>query len=143
MCRLALLLLVSLPWATSAETYFGKVMSIADGDTLTVLVDHRQVKVRLAEIDAPENRQAFGQRSKQSLADLVFGQPVRVEQQDRDRHGRVVGRMYARGLDVNANAERVKRGMAWVYQKYARDQALFALERQSEAIENFLECLIN
>ena len=51
-------------------------------DTITVLVGGRQqLKVRLAEIDAPEKSQAFGQRSKQSLSDLVFGKQVKVEQQ--------------------------------------------------------------
>jgi micrococcal nuclease len=79
--------------------------------------EKRQIKVRLVEIDAPEKSQAYGQRSKQSLSDLVFGKQVRVEQQDRDRYGRVVGRVYAGGLDVNA--EQVKRGMAWVYRKSA------------------------
>jgi hypothetical protein len=102
-----------------------------DGDTLIVLTpEKRQIKVRLVEIDAPEKSQAYGQRSKQSLSDLVFGKQVRVEQQDRDRYGWVVGRVYAEGLDVNA--EQVKRGMAWVYRKYARDQTLFPLEHEAK-----------
>ena len=63
---------------------------MSDGDTLIVLTPEKQpIKVRLAEIDAPEKSQAFGQRSKQSLSDLVFGKQVRIEQQDRDRYGRV------------------------------------------------------
>jgi endonuclease YncB( thermonuclease family) len=49
---------------------------------------------RLAEIDAPEKRQPFGERSKQSLSDLVYGKRVKVNQQDVDRYGRVVGRVY-------------------------------------------------
>jgi endonuclease YncB( thermonuclease family) len=84
----------------------------------------------VVEIDAPEKSQAYGQRSKQSLSDLVFGRQVRVEQQDRDRYGRVVERVYVGDLDVNA--EQVKRGMAWVYRKYARDQTLFALEHEAK-----------
>jgi endonuclease YncB( thermonuclease family) len=72
--------------------------------------EKRQIKVRLTEIDAPEKSQAFGQRSKQSLSDLVFDKQIRVEQQDIDRYGRVVGRVYAGGLDVNA--EQIRRGMA-------------------------------
>jgi micrococcal nuclease len=54
----------------------GKVVRIADGDTLTVLVDRMQVKVRLSEIDAPERGHDFSQRSRQALADLVFGKEV-------------------------------------------------------------------
>ena len=52
----------------------GKVVSVADGDTITVLdADKTQHKIRLNGIDAPEKAQPFGQRSKQSLSDLVFG----------------------------------------------------------------------
>jgi endonuclease YncB( thermonuclease family) len=84
---------------------------VSDGDTLIVLTpEKQQIKVRLAEIDAPEKSQAYGQRSKQSLSDLAFGKQARVEKQDRDRYGRVVGKVYVGSLDVNA--EQVKRGMA-------------------------------
>ncbi len=56
----------------------GKVVRIADGDTITVLVDWTQVKVRLSAIDAPERGQDFSQRSRQALADLVFGKEVTI-----------------------------------------------------------------
>lgn len=48
------------------------VIAVVDGDTLTALCDQQQVKVRLAEIDAPEKKQLFGQRSKQSLSEMCF-----------------------------------------------------------------------
>jgi endonuclease YncB( thermonuclease family) len=127
----SLLILFCLCGPAYPQTYEGKVIGVSDGDTITILIGGRtQLKVRLAEIDAPEKSQAFGQRSKQSLSDLVFGKQVKVEQQDWDRYGRVVGRVYADGLDVNA--EQVKRGTAWVYRKYAHDQALFALEQEAK-----------
>jgi endonuclease YncB( thermonuclease family) len=126
-----LFLLLFLWGRAYAQVYEGKVVAVSDGDTLIVLTpEKQQIKVRLVEIDAPEKSQAYGQRSKQSLSDLVFGKQVHVEQQDRDRYGRVVGRVYAGGLDINA--EQVKRGMAWVYRKYARDQTLFALEHEAK-----------
>ena len=63
-----LIALVLLPISALADEIKGHVVSIADGDTLTILVSgHDQIKVRLAEIDAPEKSQPFGQRSKQSL----------------------------------------------------------------------------
>jgi endonuclease YncB( thermonuclease family) len=80
-----------------------------------VLISGRHTKVRLAEIDAPEKQQPFGERSKQSLSDLMYGKWVKVTQQNRDRYGRVVGRVYIESLDVNA--EQVKRGMAWIYNR--------------------------
>jgi endonuclease YncB( thermonuclease family) len=93
-----------------AQTYENKVIGVSDGDTLTVLMSGHQVKIRLAEIDAPEKRQPFGQRAKQSLSDLVYGKQVMVKQETKDRYGRVVGRVYAGSLDVNA--EQIRRGMA-------------------------------
>jgi endonuclease YncB( thermonuclease family) len=130
---LTLLCLWSLVYIQAyAQTYQGRVIGVSDGDTLTLLTPEKQpIKVRLAEIDAPEKSQAFGQRSKQSLSDLVFGKQVRVEQQDRDRYGRVVGKVYVGSLDVNA--EQVRRGMAWVYRKYAKDRSLFKLEEEARA----------
>ncbi len=56
-----------------ASTYEGKVVGVSDGDTVTLLMSGHQVRVRLAEIDAPEKRQPYGQRSKQSLSELVYG----------------------------------------------------------------------
>ncbi len=89
------------------------------------------IRVRPAEIDAPEKAQAFGQRSKQSLSDMVFGKTVRVEQQDVDRYGRVVGRVFVGGTDVSA--EQVRQGMAWVYRQYLRDTTLLNVEQEARA----------
>jgi endonuclease YncB( thermonuclease family) len=119
-----------------ASIYEGKVVGVSDGDTLTMLISGRQTKVRLAEIDAPEKRQPFGERSKQSLSDLVYGKRVKVNQQDRNRYGRVVGRVYTESLDVNA--EQIKRGMAWIYPKYNRDRPLLALEREARGAKRGL-----
>lgn len=116
--------------ATAADIE-GRVVGIADGDTLTVLHQREQTKVRLAEIDAPEKAQPFGQRSRQSLADLCAHQPVRVQGKGRDRYGRTIGRVWCAGVD--ANAEQVRRGMAWVYDRYATDQALYTLQTDARS----------
>jgi endonuclease YncB( thermonuclease family) len=88
-----------------------------------------QHKIRLAGIDAPEKKQAFGQRSKESLSDLVFNREVQVETTKRDRYGREIGKVQVDGLD--ANLEQIKRGMAWHYKAYQREQSV--LDRQSYA----------
>ncbi len=105
------------------EGYGGRVVAVSDGDTITVLDStNTQHKVRLSGIDAPEKSQPFGQRSKQSLSDLVFGKAVSVETTKRDRYGREVGKVLADdGLDVNL--EQVRRGLAWHYKAYEREQS--------------------
>jgi endonuclease YncB( thermonuclease family) len=106
----------------------GRVVGVTDGDTITLLIGREQHRVRLAGIDAPEQSQAFGQRSKQALSQLCYGDTAaRVRIEDRDRYGRIVGRVFCRGED--ANAAQVQRGYAWVYTRYNRDHALPRLER--------------
>ena len=97
--------------------FTGTVVAVADGDTITILRDREQVKVRLVEIDGTEKAQPFGNRSKQALSDLIHGQEVRVVEKGQDRYRRTLGRVYRGNLDVNA--EMVQLGMAWVYRKYA------------------------
>jgi endonuclease YncB( thermonuclease family) len=106
------------------------VVGITDGDTFTARCgdpgQYEQVKVRLAEIDAPESKQPFGQRSRQALADLCHGVQAEIRAQSKDRYGRTLGRVTCRGQD--ANAEQVKQGMAWVYDQYTTDKSLYKLQ---------------
>lgn len=125
----AVLLGVSAFSQTAVE---GKVVAIADGDTLTVLLpDRTQKRVRLAGIDAPETGQPLGKESKQALAGMVFGATVRVRVVDTDRYGRWVGDVYADGTHVNT--ELVRQGYAWVYRQYARNAELFAAEDEARS----------
>lgn len=103
-----------------AATITGRVVAVADGDTITVLDNtNTQHKIRLAGIDAPEKKQAFGNVSKKSLSDLVYGKQVEVDWQKQDRYGRTVGKVVINGVD--ANLEQIKRGMAWFYSKYQNE----------------------
>ena len=118
----------------------GYVISIADGDTLTLLTaDKERVKVRLAEIDTPEKKQPYGQRAKQELASLTFNQTARVRVIDTDRYGRVVGRVVVDDLDVNA--ELVRRGAAWVYRDYLQRTDLLPLEAEARHLRKGLWAL--
>lgn len=108
--------------ACNAATIEGRVVGVADGDTITVLdADSVQHKIRLSGIDAPEKSQPFGNRSKQSLSDLVFSKAVTVDTDKRDKYKRNVGKVLVDGVD--ANLEQVKRGMAWHYKAYEREQS--------------------
>lgn len=129
----ALSLSVFLAATTNATTVIeGRVVSVADGDTITVLdAARRPHRIRLAEIDAPEKRQPFGKRSKQSLSDMVYGQRVKAVCPTRDRYRRYICRVYVGGSGLDVNAAQVERGMAWVYRRYASDPALYRLELEA------------
>ena len=104
-----------------ADVLHGRVVGIADGDTITVLdSNNTQYKIRLAGIDAPEKKQPFGQVSKKSLSDLVFDKTVLVDWSKTDRYGRLVGKVLVNDLDVNL--EQVRLGLAWHYSKYKKEQ---------------------
>jgi endonuclease YncB( thermonuclease family) len=125
------LLILLAPLPAAAAQWSGTVVGISDGDTLTVLsTEKRQVKIRLAEIDAPESKQAFGTQSKKSLSDLCFKKPVVVDDHSTDKYKRTLGRITCDGID--ANAEQVKRGMAWAYKQYLTDQSIADLEEQAK-----------
>jgi endonuclease YncB( thermonuclease family) len=134
--RLAVLLFAFiLPYPLSAqatEIISGKVVAVADGDTLTVLTyGNRRVVVRLAGIDAPEKGQSYGQRSKQSLSDLCLSKTSSVTIWGHDKYRRALG--YVTCGDVSASDAQVAAGMAWVYRQYSDDPGLLALEGQARA----------
>jgi len=117
----AAFLLLAVPMAF-AETLTGKVVKITDGDTLYVLdANNKQHKIRLAGIDAPERKQAYGLASRKHLASIVAGKQVTVEYEKRDRYGRIVGKVLLDGMDVCL--EQVKAGFAWHYKKYQHEQS--------------------
>lgn len=126
-----LLFLLCLSTPSLAQTLSGRVVGVNDGDTLTLLVAHQSYKIRLAQIDAPEKGQPFGERSRQSLAELVFGQEVSVEVEAEDRYKRLVGTIRRNGSNINL--QQVQRGMAWVYVQYAHDAGMLAAEQQARA----------
>lgn len=127
---LPLLLLMHFAGPALAAELRGEVVGVTDGDTLTLLtLDRQQVRVRLAQIDAPESGQPWGSRARQALAELVFRKPVVVVVVDTDRYGRTVGTVRVGRLD--ANAEMVRQGHAWVYQQYLRDRSLLAQEEEA------------
>jgi endonuclease YncB( thermonuclease family) len=98
-----------------------KVVKITDGDTVHVLDQSKNKhKIRLGGIDAPEKKQAFGQKSKQNLSKLIAGKNIEVEYNKCDRYGRIIGKLIYQGQDVNLL--QIKHGYAWHYKQYQRDQ---------------------
>ncbi len=96
----------------------GKVVSVADGDTITILHNKKQYRIRLYGIDCPEKKQAYGTKAKQFTSDLIFGKVVRIVETERDRHGRTVGVVYVGDRCVNEAL--LKSGYAWVNSQYCK-----------------------
>lgn len=118
--------------SAAAEEFTARVVGVTDGDTLTVLHAKHSEKVRLVGIDAPEKRQAYGERAKRFTADLAFDRTVTVRTAGRDRNGRLLGEVVlpdGRSL----NQELVRAGYAWWFRRYSRDGRLARLEEEARA----------
>ncbi len=127
----ALLLLVS------NQELSGTVVGVLDGDTIEVKTGPATVtRVRLADIDAPEKSQAFGQRAKEALSRKVFGQEVEILMHNRDRYGRTVATVM--NGDRNINLEMVQDGMAWWYRQYSRNPNFGFAEAQARKLSKGL-----
>jgi endonuclease YncB( thermonuclease family) len=129
--RLLLPLMLLLSCAAHADTLTGRVVGVADGDTITVLdANHQQNKIRLQGIDAPEKAQPFGQRSKESLSAMVFNKEVRVDWEKRDKYKRIVGKVWVQPAScptcprtLDAGHAQITVGLAWWYGKYSNEQS--------------------
>jgi endonuclease YncB( thermonuclease family) len=128
-------LLYGLAAHAATQSFDGRVVSVADGDTVTVLDNNNiQHKIRVAGIDAPEKGQPFGDRSKQSLSRAVMGKTVRIEWEKQDRYGRLVGKVWVAPLDatcqqtpcpktLDAGLAQLTVGLAWHFKKYEKEQS--------------------
>lgn len=124
-----LLLLPSLGCATS---FTGKVVKVSDGDTIEVMREGRAEKIRLAGIDCPEKKQAFGQAAKRFTIDLAAQRIVTVKVETTDRYGRTVGEVILPN-GRSLNRELVRAGYAWWYRKYSSDTSIGLLESEARA----------
>jgi micrococcal nuclease len=139
--RLALLGLVFMAWAVAvpalADTLRGVVVVVIDGDTVLFKPDHYGVrsraflKVRLADIDAPEKNQPYGNAATHALSALVLHQRVAIDTVATDVYGRTVARI--RMGDMQVNTELVRRGFAWTSSRSRRNAALQDAQREARA----------
>lgn len=119
---ITLLIILTISETAAANQLSGKIVGVSDGDTVTLLdQNNQQYKIRLMGIDAPENAQAFGQVSKQSLSELVFNKQVVADCPSTDRYARSLCKIFVGGID--ANLAQIERGYAWHYKQYQSDQS--------------------
>lgn len=131
MRQILLSLTLSFSSIVHAETITGRVLSVYDGDTFTILdPNNTQFRIRLAAVDAPEKAQPFGQRGKQKLSDICYGKTANIKVVSIDRNERPVGDVNCAG--VNANEAMVQSGLAWVDPRFAKGHGyLFAVEEDA------------
>ncbi len=113
-----------------AEIFSARVIAVMDGDTVLVLRGNQKIKVRMANIDAPEKDQAYGSQARDSLLEMVGRRQVQVDSQAVDQYGRVVGLISVDGHNVNE--EQVRRGMAWEYSHYHTDKTYIGLQSEAQ-----------
>ena len=112
---------VALSFPAHAE-FTGKVVDVADGDTITILDANKQRhKIRLVGIDAPERGQAFGFRSKENLAKWIYEREAIIEALKKDRRGMLLGKVFVDGHDTGL--EQIRAGLAWWDRTSASEQA--------------------
>ena len=119
--------LLFISWTIFAGSITGKVVSVSDGDTITILDSSKKThKIRFEHIDTPEKNQAYGQAAKKHLSTLVFGKIVEAKVKTKDRYGRSIATIFLE--DKNINLEMVKAGYAWHYKIYSKDKSFAEAE---------------
>ena len=123
-------LAVSMAAEAKLQAVSAEVLRVIDGDSITVRVDQTSYRIRLAEIDAPEMDQAWGEESKSALQEKLGNEEVALEIIDVDRYSRLVARVFLNGRQINR--EMVEEGHAWVYLEYLRDETLLDPEGKAK-----------
>ncbi|MDD2929052.1 MAG: thermonuclease family protein [Sideroxydans sp.] len=119
-----------LSWAAQAETFDAYVIAVIDGDTVLVSRDKQKIKLRLADIDAPEKSQPFGRQSLEYLKSRVNKKVVQVESRATDQYGRTIATLMLDGVDLNR--EQVRQGLAWEYSFHHADRSFVALQNEAQ-----------
>ncbi|MBQ9620185.1 MAG: thermonuclease family protein [Neisseriaceae bacterium] len=126
-----LLILGLFPVIALADTQCLAV-KIADGDTFTCRLNNSDIiKVRLADIDAPENGQAYGNQSKKALNKLIYKQIVTLKNERKDKYGRTVATVFSGSLNVNLKM--IEQGYAWHYDRYSNNRQYAATQKNTQS----------
>jgi micrococcal nuclease len=128
---LTILILIVLVLYVCFHSTTSNVVSITDGDTITILLkDKTQQKVRLEEIDCPEKSQSFGKQAKEILSKKIFGKNIDISWTKKDQYGRVIGKVYLNGRYINK--EMVQEGWAWHYTKYSKSSEMASAQLHAQ-----------
>jgi endonuclease YncB( thermonuclease family) len=117
------------PHAGDEGVFYGPLVRIKDGDSLIARVQGVAMDFRLADIDAPELDQPYGDQAKRDLVLLAKGQQLVILPVDTDAYGRTVAHIW--NGNAYLNGEMVKRGAAWFNSRYARGPMLYDVEQEA------------
>lgn len=92
------------------------VVSIHDGDTLRIMLDGKEEKLRLYGIDTPELKQEYGKEAKEELQKMCKNKKAKVELKGIDRYKRHLGVLYCD--ERNVNKALLQNGYAWSYNNW-------------------------
>lgn len=127
-----LFLLLCLTSETHAEQFTARIIAVLDGDTVMAIRDNvRPIKIRLAEIDAPEMKQPGGIDAKKALSEMVMHKRVTVDSQAVDQYGRLVAHLAVGGKRVSELM--IELGMAWEYSHFHQNKRYIALQSEAQA----------
>jgi len=137
------LLMLLISSATAKEHNFieATVIKVIDGDTITVLSKGGKVKVRLAEIDAPEKDQPYGLVAKNKLQEKILDKHITLQKKTIDRYGRLVAKVFLGKRDIIK--EMIAEGHVWVYKKYLDDYTLEDIQMSAHQNQIGIWSLIN
>ena len=124
---ICILAITALPSVASA--WEGLVVSVSSGDTIKVMRDGKQVKIRLAAIDCPEKGQPYGQAARRFTSNLVSGKFVEVWKVDKQPYGHIVAFVFTDKVSINKAL--LEAGLAWHYKKYDSSPYLASIEMKA------------
>ena len=107
-------------------------VKVSDGDTFTCKGTYqRLIQVRLAEIDAPESGQAYGNQARKKLNSLIYKKTVRLTNERQDKYGRVVATVFSGSQNVNFAM--IEQGYAWHYDRYSNNKQYAAAQKLAQS----------
>lgn len=116
--------------------FYGPLIRVKDGDSFEAKIQGVVMEFRLSDVDAPEYDQPYGHEARAELRSLIDGHDLVLVFVDTDRYGRTVTQAWVN--DINVNHEMVRRGAAWFYAQFARDDTVFAIEGEARSAKRGL-----
>ena len=117
-----------LSWADFAA----RVITVHEGDRLTIHHDGRKETIYLKDIDCPDLKQPYGKQAKLVTAAFIGNRDVVVRGLKRDKQGRVSAEVLLHD-GRNVGHELLKEGLAWWRRSASSDASLEVVEELARA----------